>query len=105
MSEAAANQMLDLEKVRIEVFEKLNAVYIESIVKHGPWCNVPDIDQNKAIKEEYLEWLGAHADCDIHGKHGEIAELYHLANCCLKRIMALTCPATDRHPCSGVEEE
>lgn len=74
-----------------EIFKELEAENAASILKHGLWRdNYTDSEQKDAIEGEFCEWYTAHLDGNIHGEHGELAELLDLANVCIRRYMFLT---------------
>lgn len=73
-----------------EIIEKLKLENARSKEIHGPWADMPDVKQFEAIHGEFIEWLDAYLADDIHGDHGEIAELIQVANVCIRRVMALT---------------
>lgn len=61
----------------------------KSLAKHPTWDELSDADQRTAITGEYNEWLDAYYRCDVHGEHGEIAELLDLIVTAVRRIMEL----------------
>lgn len=68
-----------------EFFRAIIREYDRGLKKYGPWEEISSLDQAEAIRSEYNEWIAAYLTADIHGEHGEIAELTHLVNCCIKR--------------------
>jgi hypothetical protein len=74
-----------------EIQEKDKTEHARSMAKHGKWKgNLDDQEQSEAIRLEFIEWYKSYVLSDIHGEHGEIAELIHLRNVCARRIMFLT---------------
>lgn len=61
-------------------FQKVAEEYERGLAKYGPWENIPIQDQVEAVFLEFEEWCRAMANRDIHGEHGQLAELTHLAN-------------------------
>jgi len=80
-----------LTHILYPVLFKLCQRYDESCEKHGPWTSATlDMKMVDALKEERREVDIAWIENRIEGPHGEIDELYDEANCCVKRIFALT---------------
>ena len=73
-----------------EIWEKIKLENARSKEKHGMWRDTPSLDQRDAISGEFFEWWDAHVAGDVDGEHGELTEAVHLANVCIRRIMALT---------------
>lgn len=73
-----------------EIIEKLKLENARSKEKHGPWADMPEEKQFDAICDEVIEWVFAYCANNVHGDHGEIAELIQVANVCIRRVMALT---------------
>lgn len=80
-----------LTHILYPVLLKLCRRYDKSCEKHGPWTSATlDMKMVEALKNERKEVDTAWIDGRIEGPHGEIDELYDEANCCVKRIFALT---------------
>ena len=73
-----------------EILEKVKTEHSAAFLKHGPWRELPDDEQQTAIMSEVLEALNAKDSGDIHGEHGEIREWIQVMTVAARRIMAIT---------------
>jgi len=74
-----------------EIFETVKSENARSKEKYGLWKDRPEGKDVgfEAISSEVDEWMSAFCKGDIHGPHGELAELYQIMNVCARRIMFL----------------
>ena len=74
-----------------EIFQKVKGENARSKEKYGLWKDRPEgITVGwDAIHDEFDEWRIAYFNGDVHGEHGEIAELLQIMNVCARRIMFL----------------
>ena len=70
-------------------FANMAREYDKGLAKYGPWSEIPDHKQASAVKDEFCEWTAAYYNFDVHGEHGELAELPQLANVAGKRWLEL----------------
>ena len=73
-----------------EIYEKLKGEHARSLMKHGKWKDLDPDTQRIAIENEVDEFLRAFYREDVHGPHGQIAELIQVMNVAARRIMYLT---------------
>ena len=73
-----------------EIFDKVKMENAASKLKYGLWSSIPEPEQKEAIEGEMYEWQVAYFSSDVHGEHGEVAELIDLINTACRRIQFLT---------------
>ena len=62
----------------------------KSAIKYPTWDEMEYYEQHMVIQDEYAEVEEAYLAGDIHGEHGQIAELLDLIVVCVRRIMELS---------------
>jgi hypothetical protein len=71
--------------------DALRREFQHSIGKHGDWSGYTEAEIHKAVTGEYREFTDAVIRSDIHGDHGQRAELLQLAVVAIKGFIMLEC--------------